>query len=158
MTQRTTPWGAYKRIADALRGRIESGEFSAGASLPSEAALCAEYEVARNTVRRALDQLASEGLVVARHGRGRIVNHGGDNGDVSLPRYRAIATDLRKLIGSGELPPGALLPSEAALVEQYGVARGTARQALAEIVGAGLAAAVPGRGRYVSRPASDPIP
>ena len=149
MTQRTTPWGAYKRIADALRTRVESGEFPPGASLPSEAALCAQYQVARNTVRRALDQLASEGLVVAQHGRGRIVSGDGTGAGDAMPRYRAIATDLRKLIESGELQPGNPLPSEAALVEQYGVARGTARQALADVVGAGLAIAVPGRGRYV---------
>jgi DNA-binding GntR family transcriptional regulator len=149
VTQRTTPWGAYKGITDALRSRIESGEFPPGTSLPSEAALCAQYQVARNTVRRALDQLASEGLVVAQHGRGRIVPGKATGAEEAMPRYRAIATDLRKLIESGDLQPGAPLPSEATLVEQYGVARGTARQALAEVVGAGLAVAVPGRGRFV---------
>jgi DNA-binding GntR family transcriptional regulator len=149
VTQRTTPWGAYKRIADALRARIESGEFPPGAPLPSETALCAQYEVARGTVRRALAELNADGLVDARPGRGRVVHDRASSDVQVLPRYRAIANDLRALIDSGELKAGDLLPSESALTERYGVARGTVRQALAELRGAGLVEAVHGRGQYV---------
>jgi len=39
VSARATAWGAYKSITDALRRRIDSGEFATGSLLPSEAAL-----------------------------------------------------------------------------------------------------------------------
>jgi len=147
-----TAWGAYKGITDALRRRITEGEYAAGSLLPSEAVLTSEFDVSRNTLRRALTDLESEGLVRALPGRGRVVTAqgevAGEDVDPHL-QYRRIAADLRERIESGELRPGELVPSEAALVAQYGVARGTARQALVELQGAGLIDAVHGKGRYV---------
>jgi DNA-binding GntR family transcriptional regulator len=55
------------------------------------------------------------------------------------------------MIESGKLGPGDALPSESALAERYGVARGTARQALAELEGSGLVESVQGKGRFVRR-------
>jgi DNA-binding transcriptional MocR family regulator len=55
---------------------------------------------------------------------------------------RQIADQLRELIRSGELAPGEMVPSEFALVEQHGVARGTVRAALAALVDGGLIALV----------------
>jgi DNA-binding GntR family transcriptional regulator len=147
---RATAWGAYKDITAALRARITSGEFAPGGLLPSESALCAEYRVARNTLRRALDQLASEGLITASPGRGRTVV-AADTAVPSTPQYRVIAADLRDAIESGDLRPGEPLPSEAALAKQYGVSRGTARHALAELEGAGLVEPIHGKGRFVRR-------
>ena len=60
----------YREIADALRHRVDAGEFSAGRLLPSEAALSGEYGASRVTVRRALEQLRDEGLLDARQGFG----------------------------------------------------------------------------------------
>ena len=57
--------GVYRNIAIALRARIIDGEFAAGSRFPSESALSEQYKVARNTLRRALDLLAAEGLLVA---------------------------------------------------------------------------------------------
>ena len=62
-----------RRIADDLRGSIESGELAAGAKLPSERDLAARYGTARNTAREAISILQTEGLVVAQHGRGVFV-------------------------------------------------------------------------------------
>jgi DNA-binding GntR family transcriptional regulator len=149
VSPRATAWGAYKDIAAALRARIADGEFVSGAALPSEATLCGEYGVARNTLRRALDQLADEGLIAVRPGRGRVVLASGDAPTRTVPQYRTVAADLRAMIESGELRPGDSLPSEAALADQYGVSRGTARHALAELDGAGLVKSVHGRGRFV---------
>jgi GntR family transcriptional regulator len=44
-----------------------------------------------------------------------------------------VADDLRRQIVEGVFPPGARLPSEHALAEQHGVARGTIRQALSSL-------------------------
>ena len=144
---RSTAWGVYKGITEALRARLAAGEFRPGSTLPSEAALVAEYGVARNTVRRALDQLADEGLIVTQPGRGRLVAEPGGPVAPARPQYQRIAAELRELIESGELAAGALLPSESTLVQQYGVARGTARQALAALQD--VTVSVQGKGRYV---------
>jgi GntR family transcriptional regulator len=65
--------------------------------------------------------------------------------------YRRIAAELRKRIEGGDLTVGDALPSEAAIVEKYGVARGTARQALAALERDGLIEARHGKGRFVRR-------
>ena len=160
MTARATEWGAYKGITDQLRRRIAEGEFAAGSLLPSEAVLTVEFGVARNTLRRALSDLERDGLIRTLPGRGRIVTSAdAPSDDATAPhhlQYRRIAAELREKIERGELQPGAMLPSEAALMGQYGVSRGTARQALIELQGAGLVDAVHGKGRYVrGRPDQD---
>lgn len=60
------------RVATDLRARIEAGEFDAKGQLPPERVLASdeEYGVARETLRRVLEQLQSEGLVF-RCARGR---------------------------------------------------------------------------------------
>jgi GntR family transcriptional regulator len=45
-------------------------------------------------------------------------------------QYRQIADDLRRLIAGAVYPPGACLPPEAELAAEYGVSRGTVRQAV----------------------------
>jgi DNA-binding GntR family transcriptional regulator len=65
------------------------------------------------------------------------------------PAYATLASDLRQRITTGEYPPGGMIPSESALMETYGVARGTVRQALAELEGEGLVVSQMGRGRRV---------
>jgi DNA-binding GntR family transcriptional regulator len=132
-----------------IRARITDGEFPPGSTLPSEAALCSQYEVSRNTLRRALGELAAEKLLVAQPGRGRVVLGGTEEGRSAMPQYRSMAAELRALIEAGELAPGDSLPSESALAERYGVARGTVRHALAELEGAGLVESVHGKGRFV---------
>lgn len=64
------PTTAWERVASELRQRLASDEVPLSTALPSEADLVAEFGVSRNTVRRAYKQLASEGLVVIRHGAG----------------------------------------------------------------------------------------
>jgi len=150
---RATSWGAYKVIAEALRGRIGEGEFGPDAMLPSESRLVAEYQVSRNTLRRALSDLEDEGLIRSLPGRGRVVVAQDEDADTSrgpILQYQRIAAELRERIDAGDLLPGAVMPSEAALVEQYGVSRGTARQALIELQGAGLVEVKQGKGRFVS--------
>ncbi|WP_327384901.1 GntR family transcriptional regulator [Streptomyces sp. NBC_01207] len=66
------------------------------------------------------------------------------------PPYRQIAADLAAEIARGELTPGRPLPSEKELTERYGVARNTARSALAVLRERGLIYTVTGRGSYVA--------
>ncbi|MBY8888519.1 GntR family transcriptional regulator [Streptomyces sp. PTM05] len=153
MSPRSTAWGAYAQIANALRERIRTGALSAGELLPSEVALAQEYGVVRNTLRRALAQLEQEGLIESLPGRGRMVRPPEQRSTAPVQpkpaRYREIAAELRAAIERGDLSEGAALPSEAALTTQYGVSRGTARQALADLSGAGLVESVQGKGWFV---------
>lgn len=67
------PSTAYERIAADLADRVRRGEFPPKGLLPSEADLISEYEVSRNTVRRAYRLLVTTGLVEIRHGAGAFV-------------------------------------------------------------------------------------
>lgn len=63
----------YRQIAEALRGRIVSGDLQPGKLLPSEAEMSAASSVSRVTVRKALESLRDEGLVDSRQGFGWFV-------------------------------------------------------------------------------------
>ncbi|MBP2708130.1 GntR family transcriptional regulator [Microbispora sp. RL4-1S] len=65
------------------------------------------------------------------------------------PIYRRIADRLREQIRSGALGDGDRLPGENALMSEYGIARATARQALAVLINEGLAVPRRGSGVYV---------
>jgi GntR family transcriptional regulator len=60
----------YYQLAQLLRESIVTGVWAAGAELPSERNLMQEYELSRNTVRQALDQLYREGLIMREQGSG----------------------------------------------------------------------------------------
>ena len=64
--------GVSTAVAAALRERIVAGLLGSGTPL-REASLAQEFEVSRNTIREALHQLATEGLVDVRRHRGAAV-------------------------------------------------------------------------------------
>jgi GntR family transcriptional regulator len=66
------------------------------------------------------------------------------------PLWRQLSELLRAQIESGELPAGRLVPSEATLVQRYGLSRGTVRKALDALVKDGLVRRVQGRGTFVA--------
>jgi len=67
------------------------------------------------------------------------------------PAYQQIAAELRDAIYSRELSPGDKLPSERELVERFGTAHGTVRQALEVLKREGLVVSAQGRGVFVHR-------
>ena len=60
----------YDRILQVLRERIESGVYAFQELLPSENALATEFASSRNTVRKALALLSSQGYIQSMQGRG----------------------------------------------------------------------------------------
>jgi GntR family transcriptional regulator len=66
-----------------------------------------------------------------------------------VPPSRQIANDLRRRIAAGEFPPGTRLPSITTLMQEHGVARNTARRALAILDDEGLIEIVHGWGSFV---------
>ncbi|MFD2767244.1 GntR family transcriptional regulator [Micromonospora eburnea] len=63
----------YDRIAADLREQIVGGTLHPGQQLPPETTLRDHYRVSLVTMRRALDELAAEGLIEKRHGYGTFV-------------------------------------------------------------------------------------
>ncbi|HEX4657895.1 MAG TPA: GntR family transcriptional regulator [Streptosporangiaceae bacterium] len=63
----------YRRIAEDLRQKIESGELGHGTQLPTELELRDRYDASRNTVRDAVRWLITRGLVETRPGQGTFV-------------------------------------------------------------------------------------
>ena len=63
----------YKQIKLLLVASLEQGEWKPGELIPSEFELAARYHVSQGTVRKAIDELAAENLVVRRQGKGTFV-------------------------------------------------------------------------------------
>lgn len=64
---------AYSQLANILRHSMAAGILRPGDQLPSEAQLCDRYNVSPMTVRRAINMLVDQGMVVAEQGRGTFV-------------------------------------------------------------------------------------
>ena len=63
----------YQQIKDRLMKGMQAGEWKAGEMIPSETELAARYKVSQGTVRKAIDELATENLLVRRQGKGTFV-------------------------------------------------------------------------------------
>ena len=59
----------YQQIKSLLTQSLISGEWTPGEAIPSEMELAARFGVSQGTVRKAIDELAAENIVVRRHGR-----------------------------------------------------------------------------------------
>jgi len=59
----TGPVAPYRQLAAILRERIESGRYKQGERIPTESELIGEFELARSTVRRAVNELREQRLV-----------------------------------------------------------------------------------------------
>ncbi|GAA0736768.1 GntR family transcriptional regulator [Dactylosporangium roseum] len=70
------------------------------------------------------------------------------------PLYVQVADAIQARIDAGELLPNRPIPSENQLVQEYAVARGTARKAIQLLRDRGLVATVVGRGTYVATTAN----
>jgi GntR family transcriptional regulator len=64
----------YFQLLSIIKREIKVGLIKAGDILPSEAELCANYNISRSTVRHAIGELESEGLVVRRRGKGTFIS------------------------------------------------------------------------------------
>jgi GntR family transcriptional regulator/MocR family aminotransferase len=105
----------YRQVRDAIRDAIHGGRLTAGSRLPSTRDLARDLSVSRNTVAAAFDQLAAEGYLVSRAGRGTRVTdvpatmrprRNPDAPDASGPISR-VATAVRQLPNA---LPGATSP------------------------------------------------
>jgi len=63
----------YQQIKGLILQSLEAGEWKPGESIPSEMDLASRFRVSQGTVRKAIDELAAENLVVRRQGKGTFV-------------------------------------------------------------------------------------
>lgn len=87
-----------RRLYLLLREQILRGEVAVDARLPSEPALAQEHGVSRVTVRRALDKLASDGMIERRPGSGTFVS---GSGKTSMPVVADFSNVLTHLVEMG---------------------------------------------------------
>ena len=63
----------YRQIKALITGRLQAGEWKPGEAIPSEMELAARFKVSQGTVRKAIDEMATENLLVRRQGKGTFV-------------------------------------------------------------------------------------
>jgi DNA-binding transcriptional regulator YhcF (GntR family) len=118
------PATRYSTLARLLTEEIESGRYQVGQKIPTEAELQQRFDVSRHTVREALRDLKSQGLVLARAGVGTVVR-------ARAPRTRFMqgVGTLKELIQFVEATRMRVLKrrvliADAELAEQLGVKEG----------------------------------
>lgn len=100
---------AYRTLAAQLRTAIRNGDYDGGRQLPTEEQLAASFSVSRQTVRRAMQDLVSEGIIYRVAGRGtypvaeqdRYVNHFGSVEELmalSLDTECEVVSPLRRKV------------------------------------------------------------
>ncbi len=63
----------YQQIKGLILQSLQAGEWKPGEVIPSEIELAGRYRVSQGTVRKAIDELASDNLLVRRQGKGTFV-------------------------------------------------------------------------------------
>lgn len=117
MSKKQSGIAIYRQIADVLTLRIKLQVYKSGDRLPSDRDLSEEFGHNRHTVRRALDILETEKLIVRQHGKGTFVTH--------MPNLQEERTslpmgliDLTREIG--ERPSATVLYSNVQTVDKVG--------------------------------------
>lgn len=65
----------YKQLSQILYHKIETGEWEYNHKIPTEPELCEMYQISRQTVRLAIEDLKNKGYVLKKQGRGTFVTH-----------------------------------------------------------------------------------
>jgi GntR family transcriptional regulator len=115
----------YEQIKRLITRSLSEGEWQPGAMIPSEMALARRYEVSQGTVRKAINELVAENMLVRRQGRGTFVATHADDGTT----YRFL--HLRNLAGEQTYPQSDFIgfgrgKADAVLARRLGVRSGSA--------------------------------
>jgi GntR family transcriptional regulator len=63
----------YQQLADILKRNINGGILKPEELIPTEQQICDRFEVSRSTVRRAIKELETDGLIIRIKGRGTFI-------------------------------------------------------------------------------------
>ncbi|HUG23294.1 GntR family transcriptional regulator [Piscinibacter sp.] len=118
----------YQQIKSLITRSLESGEWRPGEAIPSEMELAARFKVSQGTVRKAIDELATENLLVRRQGKGtfvathaeqkvqfRFLRLAPDDGEADRAQRRFI--DCRRLRAPSDVARGLEMKSGDAVVQ-----------------------------------------
>ena len=87
----------YTQIVEQVKSQIAAGKLNENDPLPSVRTLSSELKISALTVKKAYDELESEGFVVTVHGKGTYVS-GGNSEYIRENQIKEIETDLQKVI------------------------------------------------------------
>jgi GntR family transcriptional regulator len=93
----------YRQIKALILQSLQNGEWGPGEAIPSELELAARYKVSQGTVRKAIDELSAEHLLLRRQGKGTFVATHSE----ARAQFRFLR--LMPLEGEQEYPPSTLL-------------------------------------------------
>ena len=94
----------YRQIKGLILQALESGEWRPGEAIPSETELATRFHVSQGTVRKAIDEMAADNLLVRRQGKGTFVATHSDP--------RAFFRFLRLVPIAGGIEPARSVPLE----------------------------------------------
>jgi GntR family transcriptional regulator len=123
----------YAQVVDAIKRRIERGEYPPGTLLPSEHQLVGEFEVSRPTIVKALSALRQDGWIDTQQGKGSFVRGRPALADAERTRPAHGVLELAETEVSGELVQAGVKlapPHVAALLGLKAGARAFVRQRL----------------------------
>jgi GntR family transcriptional regulator len=63
----------YRQIKSLILQALEAGEWRPGQAIPSEQELAARFSVSQGTVRKAIDEMAADNLLIRKQGKGTFV-------------------------------------------------------------------------------------
>ena len=114
----------YHQLYELLQHRIRSGEWKPGDLIPAESELTARHGVSRITVRKVLDMLAQEGLIVRERGRGTFIAH--PKLAHGMTRIVSFTDDMRQrgFAASARVLFSGLMPAPAAIAAALNVPEG----------------------------------
>ncbi len=103
----------YRWLAETLREQIQQGRFKPGALLPAERELMQQYGLSSITVKRALGDLAREGWIYRKAGKGTFVKR--DKLEERLARLTSFAEEMknRQIVPEYRLQRAGPIPSPA---------------------------------------------
>jgi GntR family transcriptional regulator len=92
----------YRQIKELIMRSLESGEWGPGDAIPSESELAVRFGVSQGTVRKAIDEMAAENLLLRRQGKGTFVATHSD--PRSFFRFLRLAANEGDLQASQSIP------------------------------------------------------
>lgn len=113
----------YAQVRDTLVRRLISGSWTPGMMLPSEFQLAGELGVSQGTVRKALDAMTTEQLLLRRQGRGTFVALP-EEGRILFKFFRLVADDGDRLFPQSQVLARAKAKASPSDREQLGLQKG----------------------------------
>jgi GntR family transcriptional regulator, transcriptional regulator of bglA len=115
----------YKEIADCLEKEIRDGKFDETKKLPTEEELIKKFEVSRNTIRKAINQLVNLGLIYQVQGSGMFLREKSVTDYINLGSLRGLTKDLTSKIIETKILSLHVLEADEVLAKQLRCEEGT---------------------------------